>query len=127
VLPKAEAEQQQGAERGHQHTDLLREPAAVDGAAHQEDDAEEGCEAADPGEHAAAEDALELDPRDRVRERRRPRAWRRTSFPLLPPQLLFVPSHLLAHDCLLSLIDQRSTKRSRLIDRWSTKPVEFET
>jgi hypothetical protein len=71
MQPEAGREQQQRAEAGHQRADLLGEPAAVDRAAHQEDDAEQGREAADPGEHPTAEQALELDPRERAHRRRR--------------------------------------------------------
>jgi hypothetical protein len=61
VQPNADEEQRQGAERGHQGADLLREPAAVDRTAQQEDESEQGGEGADPGQHTAAEQALELD------------------------------------------------------------------
>src|SRR5215218_10852511 len=78
VQPDAKDEEQQGAHRPHQGADLLGEPTAVDGRAQEEDDPEEDRKTAHPGEDSAAEEALELDPGDRVHRRRRWRAmlWR---------------------------------------------------
>src|SRR5207253_7812482 len=75
VQPDAEDEQQEGAHRPHQGADLLGEPTAVDGRAQEEDDSQEDREPSHPGEDAAAEETLELDPRDRVRRRRGPMPW----------------------------------------------------